>query len=300
MNLAEIVDSVRYRMNNYEIPYLIVDKEMCAYANQVINQMCFEALCLEDSTTASCCEISTVADQYEYSLSSSIIYVRDAKIVTEEVMIIDAPPATAWDADDLITGATSAKSCTIVEKITDYKYIVNKRTGTFTSGEIIGVTGTAAKLADQGTGYPTFSDHSVANLQKTTKNEMDSYYQGWRTVDANEPYRYLLDFNTGYITVYPKPDIAYILRLAVFRYPITAMTTTNMSAQTPEIDAKYHPMIIDGICAQAYLKNGENTYDPKKSANHFALYTKGMSAIKVKNNMFKGDNSPNRPHPAFI
>lgn len=74
-----------------------------------------------------------------------------------EVMTIDVEPTTDWAKGDVITGQTSASTCTVVAKLTDTTYSVAGRNGAFTVGEIIGVTGNADKLADQGAAHPTFT-----------------------------------------------------------------------------------------------------------------------------------------------
>jgi hypothetical protein len=78
-------------------------------------------------------------------------------VVTYEVMTLDVSPATDWAAGDTITGQTSGKTCLCVAKLTATTYSVINRSGAFTLGEIVGVTGTAAKLADQGAANPTFA-----------------------------------------------------------------------------------------------------------------------------------------------
>ena len=77
--------------------------------------------------------------------------------ITYELMTCDVAPASAWAVGDLITGQTSTQTCTIVTVITTKTFIVKSRSGAFTLGEIIGVTGTPAKLADQGAAYPTIA-----------------------------------------------------------------------------------------------------------------------------------------------
>ena len=74
-----------------------------------------------------------------------------------EILILNVAPASDWVAGDIITGQSSAKTCVCVSKITALTYYVRERTGAFTLGEVIGVTGTAAKLADQGAAYPTIT-----------------------------------------------------------------------------------------------------------------------------------------------
>ncbi|MFY9309197.1 MAG: hypothetical protein WAQ28_09155 [Bacteroidia bacterium] len=77
----------------------------------------------------------------------------------DELMTIDVAPATDWSNSDIITGQTSTRTCKIAgSKITNTTYIVNSRGGlSYTLGEIIGVTGTPTKLADQGAANPTFA-----------------------------------------------------------------------------------------------------------------------------------------------
>jgi hypothetical protein len=81
-----------------------------------------------------------------------------------ETLTLDVAPASDWVAGDIITGQTSAKTCVCVAKLTALTYTVKTRSGTFTDGEIIGVTGTPAKLADQGLGYPTFASNEILTL----------------------------------------------------------------------------------------------------------------------------------------
>ena len=74
-----------------------------------------------------------------------------------ELMTLDVAPATAWAVGDIITGQTSSKTCVVVTVLTTKTFIVKSRSGSFTLGEIVGVTGVAGKLADQGASYPTFA-----------------------------------------------------------------------------------------------------------------------------------------------
>jgi len=94
-----------------------------------------------------------------------------------ETLTLDVAPATDWAADDIITGQTSATTCVCVAKVSALVYTVKDRSGLFTLGEIIGVTGTAAKLADQGAANPIFSGSDFtdwtggAYTQVTTAND---------------------------------------------------------------------------------------------------------------------------------
>lgn len=80
-----------------------------------------------------------------------------------ETLTIDIAPVSDWVAGDIVTGQSSAAACTVVAKLTNLTYTVTNRTGEYTLGEAIGVTGTAAKLADQGTTKPIFSGSGFAD-----------------------------------------------------------------------------------------------------------------------------------------
>lgn len=296
MNLQQLIDMTRYRLGNYEKPYFWVDSELVLYANEIINELCREAYVLEDSTSTAT-SLFLSEDTYDYSLHSSVIYVRSARLVSKELLTLDVAPSTAWSAGDTITGASSTSTCKVVSYETDYTYIIEERTGAFTDGESLS-NGTYA--ADQGTGYPTLADDSTHELSKSGKIEMDTRIPGWRAHDSGVPYLYLLDHNTGYFTVYPKPDKSYVVKLSVYRYPLSDMTTTTMSGQTPEISSRYHNIVIDGICSLAYLKSGENTYFPQKANTHLALFKKATSDIKRKTNLFTAHNSYAFDNRGFI
>jgi hypothetical protein len=76
-------------------------------------------------------------------------------IVGIEVLTLDVAPATAWSEGRIITGQTSGKTATVIARLTDLTYLIRNRSGDFTLGEIIGVAGIAAELADQGAAKPT-------------------------------------------------------------------------------------------------------------------------------------------------
>lgn len=82
----------------------------------------------------------------------------DNNTLTYELLTVNVSPATDWVANDVITGQTSAKTCTVVAKASSTTYWVKSRNGAYTDGEVVGVTGNADKLADQNAGAPTFAN----------------------------------------------------------------------------------------------------------------------------------------------
>ena len=295
MTLQEIVNASRRKLNNYEVPYLWIDEELVYYCNEVINTICREALPVEEQLDEDVCEVYLADGTNLYALSNSIIYVASARLITEEVMTLDTAPATAWAAADTITGASSAITSTVVEKLTDYKYVVENRSGKYTKGEILS---NGTYTAQQSSSYPILSDYKAQFLKK--KEMRDIVNPDWKSDTEDEPINHILDYKNGYIAFYPTPDASYIVRLSVYRYPTTAMTTTSMSSQTPTLDAKYHPMIVDGIVAMAFMKHGEQTFNEKMATIYNALFNKQMSDLKRKNLQFRATERTVNLHKGFM
>jgi len=100
--------------------------------------------------------VVTLAAGYNVAGATLDVKIQEADVNTE-TLTLDVAPATDWAADDIITGQTSAKTCVVVAKVSTLVYTVKDRSGTYTLDEVIGVTGTAAKLANQGAANPVFS-----------------------------------------------------------------------------------------------------------------------------------------------
>ena len=73
-----------------------------------------------------------------------------------ETITLSLAPASDWVGGDTITGQTSGATALVVAKVSSLVYKIKQHFGTFTLGEIVGVTGTPSKLAQQGGANPTF------------------------------------------------------------------------------------------------------------------------------------------------
>jgi hypothetical protein len=288
----------RYRLNNYEKPYLWLDVELCLYANEARNIICRDGKILEDSRTVSVCQFSTVADQFEYALNPVIIYIRSLKIRTQETMVLNVAPATPWSIGDTLTGNLSGATCVVVAQLTTTSYTVKQRTNAFTLGEVIS---NGSITADQGILYPQFNDSSPSTrfLEKKTLYEMNRH-AGWRASNDAQPVKFVPDYNSGYLTLYPKPNDIYIAEMSVIRYPLVQFSSTSMSAQSLEISPQWADVIVEGICYQAYQKRGDATYDPKKAADHYAQFRKGIDKMQMTQAIFESNASTAGPVGGFV
>lgn len=136
------------------------------------------ALIVEDGTGLSTAEsFISVADAVTYHTNRGNTSWNDVV----ELMTLDvAPGGAGWAIGDTITGATSAKTCVIVQRITSLTYYVNQRSGTFTLGEILS-NGTAT--ADQGAANPTFAASDAIReqcLRKATEYMEQVYRYRWQ------------------------------------------------------------------------------------------------------------------------
>ena len=104
-----------------------------------------------------------------------------------ELMTLDvAPSGAGWAVGDTITGATSAKTCTVLERLTTLTYHVKDRSGAFTLGEVLS-NGTAT--ADQGAANPTFAAVDTMReqwLRKATEYMTQMYRRRWQGVRMSE------------------------------------------------------------------------------------------------------------------
>lgn len=111
------------------------------------------------------------------------------------------------------------------------------------------------------------------HVTRRTREFMDLYCSGWdsATASSGTPKNFIGDLDTGFITLYPRPDAIDTLWLTVVRYPLVQLTSALLD-QKPEIHFKYHFELLDGICGYAYLKQDPETYDPKKAERHLGLW----------------------------
>lgn len=118
------------------------------------------------------------------------------------------------------------------------------------------------------TGYPLY----LYNV-----GQLNAYSTGWRSLTGT-PDKYNLDDTIGKILLVPEPDDDLTIGLRVARL-VKEPATANTLGDTPEIPAKYHRFLIDGLLYKAYEKNDAETRDPDKIAYHQKAWTKAIQFI---------------------
>lgn len=92
-----------------------------------------------------------------------------------QAITLDVAPVTDWAVGDIITGQTSGATSVVVSRTSATSYKIYKYVGFYTLGEVVGVTGDANKLADQGAARPTVSGSpTVSNCYDGAGNSTTS------------------------------------------------------------------------------------------------------------------------------
>ena len=116
------------------------------------------------------------SDPSSFGLSPSAILDQ----IQSETITLSLAPASDWIAGDIITGQTSTATARVVAKVSTLVYKIKEYHGTFSLGEVVGVTGVTAKLAQQGAGNPTFA--TFANLANVKLRSYGQSPQNWQLV----------------------------------------------------------------------------------------------------------------------
>lgn len=119
-SLQTIIDTVRWRLNNYEQPYLWSDAELVSYANEIMRRFCLETRMLEESTDTAICNLSLVDGTQDYVISDRIIQIRAARVYGEDVDLEIKTFMEMEDEHPTWRGDTSEDTPSII--ITDWQH----------------------------------------------------------------------------------------------------------------------------------------------------------------------------------
>lgn len=140
---------------------------------------------------------------YYDKVDGTLYLVVDNEIVcfneeTQDYLELDVAPTTSWYPGEIIVGATSNATATVIGMETTLKYAVKDVTGTFELGEVIGVD---TNTADQGAAHPIFTSKVRTLIYTTKRNRMPLGCFGVVKVLSDQ---YPVDLDI----VYPKIPIA--------------------------------------------------------------------------------------------
>ncbi|MBF0555672.1 MAG: hypothetical protein HQK96_14170 [Nitrospirae bacterium] len=121
----------------------------------------------------------------------------------------------------------------------------------------------------QSTGTPLF---------KTTQESLLRWYGLWQQFEGTPAY-YMLDVQSGCITLHPIPERNDTVSLSVYRLPLAEMSTAFPNAE-PELPRRYNRTLINGILALAYEKSGSDTFNHDSAKIYRDLWQKGLDEIR--------------------
>lgn len=76
MNLLQLRDLTRNRLDDKTEPYLWSDEDLNSYINQAINEAAIRSKCIIDSTTNDCCKIEVLSNVSNYALNPAIFQIK--------------------------------------------------------------------------------------------------------------------------------------------------------------------------------------------------------------------------------
>lgn len=106
--------------------------------------------------------------------------------------------------------------------------------------------------------YRVKLDGEPQPMARKSRDELDTEYPGWEG-QHGKPQIFLEPNDTRNIRLFPTPVNDGVVRLVVWRLPISPMTADT---DTPEIHQQYHYRLIDWARRCGYLKQDTETYDP--------------------------------------
>jgi len=282
MNVEEILRRTRLVLDDTVQPYLWDDFELISYLNDAQDFLCAEAHLIVDSTTRDVCRIGLVSGQPKYQFHEKIVDIKRVKLnstkrrltrVTQQVLDFhvqgweDENGTPRFFLDDADEGylqlyktpsfAETSKAISTITQANPCKVTTSSEHG-LSTGDAVRISG-------------------VGGMTELN----DKFFIVTKVDDTNVT----LDVDSTNYTTYTsggniiKSDM---LLMTVARLPLTQLTIDDMNVE-PEINARHHSHLIDGILGLAFGKEDVETYDKEKSLRHLRFFYDYVSEQKRAN-----------------
>jgi hypothetical protein len=112
---------------------------------------------------------------------------------------------------------------------------------------------------------------SITNIPKITRDQLDDLNTHWKAFTPGLPYYFMSEMVREFKLV-PPPGLQYngcVIRLTVFRLPITSMVDR---VDTPEIPAIYHRFLSYWVCHRCYSKKDSATYNQIEAERYSGMF----------------------------
>lgn len=113
-------------------------------------------------------------------------------------------------------------------------------------------------------------ESSSTALAHRVVKQMDDEFQGWdRSTSQSTPFVIVVDYGSTHARLFPTPKTSGVVFLTVSREPLKAMKNDQ---DKPEIPARYHEALIDGMKMYAYSSDDPDLADEKMAAAAAAAF----------------------------
>jgi len=127
------------------------------------------------------------------------------------------------------------------------------------------------------------------------KRELEELWRlGELETRKDQPTDYIVDGNTGTITIFPIPVDNDELEMIVYRLPLKKLTWEDDQDTIPELNEDYHVPTLYYAAYLCYSLDEANTIDPKRASNFLAMFDREFPFTSAYSNVRKSRTS-NRP-----
>ncbi len=274
MKLSEIINSVRDDLDDTVADYLWTSFALTRYINQAIDELCEKCFILQDHTTSititGSSNISFDSTTNRISKSSGFIaagfqgattiVITDTSDNDGTFTLSSVDPADTYIVvvESLTTENNTSAVLTTTKAVTFLPTV--ESTDIYNTDNRI-VKMIRAKLVSQSKPLTIIGKGALAYL--------DAEYGDWESASDGTPQVLCEDgFGDDKIKLHAPPDAADVLRFRVYRRPLVNLDT-NRGSDVPEISAKYHRLLNNGVLYRAYGKRDAETFDERQSNKYY-------------------------------
>lgn len=309
MNLGEIIQVFRQQADDNASPSLWSDDEITRFANEAERDAVERGFLIEDDGNASAVVVTTTQGvtgttaevqtitvdatagtftvTYDSQTTGALAFNVSAaamqtaleglsNLVPGNVVVTLAVGVYTLTFDDALgnVSTVTVDDSLLTNPIVDIVVLAGKAVYTLDS-RILKITSAHLDILNENL---TATDRGT--LDRTWRGDIDESGSGWNNAVSN-PYMFIE--SKGKIRLVGIPTANDTLRLTVFRLPLADMDSPD---DEPEIRVERHYELLDGMLARAYMKNDSETYNPDKSAEHEASFTRHFGA-KIDANVLR-------------
>ena len=107
-------------------------------------------------------------------------------------------------------------------------------------------------------------------LDVAWSDDLDESEPGWED-HTGSPTHYLMDYETGFLRVYPTPVVDTEIQMTVSHLPENEMVSDS---DIPQIKRTSHPALIQWMLHKGYALQDADAFDPQKSARALVEFEK--------------------------